>query len=98
MSRVDAKFEKLEGGFQKRLMYKIRAAFEKQRRFFWMFVLALTVFPDAMIAQEQYKQFSNKVLTYSESIYDFENPENQAKARSVIPLDLLEKRASGKSK
>jgi hypothetical protein len=51
---------------------------------------------DSAIAQGQYKQMENKILTYAESIYDFENPENQRKARAVIPLDVLEKRAKGK--
>jgi hypothetical protein len=29
-------------------------------------------------------------------VFDFENPENQAKALSIIPVEILEKRAKGK--
>ena len=51
---------------------------------------------DSVAFQEQTKNMANKIMVYAEGIYDFENPENQQKARSVIPLDLLKKRAQGK--
>jgi hypothetical protein len=44
----------------------------------------------------QMSQIQNRILGHHKQVYDFENPENQAKALSVIPLELLEQRARGK--
>eukprot|EP00475_Leptophrys_vorax_P030636 TRINITY_DN4604_c0_g1_i2.p1 TRINITY_DN4604_c0_g1~~TRINITY_DN4604_c0_g1_i2.p1 ORF type:complete len:491 (-),score=123.26 TRINITY_DN4604_c0_g1_i2:112-1584(-) len=47
----------------------------------------------SQIHPAQISQMQNRLIGHQKQFYDFESVENQAKALSIIPLDVLEKRA-----